>query len=235
MGGVQPPLLLEEEAAAAAQLGADRVADLRWTWGVPQPQPDPAAAAPLVVSARTGWGKTVALGLLLAKDLLPLPKAGKPLALVVAPTRELAHQVAGELSWLLSPARVATCVGGADVGAELRALKDGVHVVVGTPGRLCDHLERGSLTLKGLRALVLDEADEMLDLGFRDELGTILGGAPPERRTLLFSATIPPEIEQLARKYTSAARRIAVNPPAQAHGDIEVKAHLIAPREREHA
>src|SRR5260370_26962422 len=194
-----------------------------------------ADARDLLVSARTGSGKTVAFGLLLAKDLLPLPKAGKPLALVVAPTRELAHQVAGELSWLLSPAQVATCVGGADVGAELRALRNGVHLVVGTPGRLCDHLERGSLTLKGLRALVLDEADEMLDLGFRDELETILGGAPPERRTLLFSATIPPEIEQLARKYTSAARRIAVNPPAQAHGDIEFKAHVIAPREREHA
>ena len=189
----------------------------------------------LLVSARTGSGKTVAFGLLIGAELLPLPAAGKPRALVVAPTRELAHQVARELSWLLAGARVAACVGGADVGAELRALKGGVHVVVGTPGRLVDHLERGSLSLDALRVLVLDEADEMLDLGFRDELEEILKGAPAERRTLLFSATIPPAIEQLARKYTREALRIAANPAAQAHADIEVKAHLVAPREREHA
>src|SRR5205807_5891127 len=136
-------------------------------------------------------GKTVAFGGAIAAALLPLPKPGKPVALVVAPTRELAHQVARELSWLLAGARVTACVGGADVGAELRALKSGVHVVVGTPGRLVDHLERGSLQLGSLQALVLDEADEMLDLGFRDELEEILGKAPADRRTLLFSATIP--------------------------------------------
>ncbi|HZX96375.1 MAG TPA: DEAD/DEAH box helicase [Myxococcales bacterium] len=207
----------------------------------------------LLVSARTGSGKTVAFGLAVGAELLPLPKPGKPLCLVVAPTRELAHQVARELAWLYSGcsglrpppgagetpappgARIATCVGGADVGAELRALKSGAHVVVGTPGRLVDHLERGSLHLDGLRALVLDEADEMLDLGFREELEKILGAAPAERRTLLFSATIPPEIERLARKYSKDALRIAANPPAQAHADIEVRAHVVAPREREHA
>jgi len=194
-----------------------------------------AEARDLLVSARTGSGKTVAFGLALSRELLPLPKSGKPVALVVAPTRELAHQVARELAWLYAEGRIATCVGGADVGAELRALKTGAHIVVGTPGRLCDHLERKSLDLKGLRALVLDEADEMLDLGFRDELERILSAAPEERRTLLFSATIPHAIEQLARKYTKAALRIAANPPAQAHADIEIKAHLIAPREREHA
>src|SRR4051812_12421843 len=189
----------------------------------------------LMVSARTGSGKTVAFGLAVAPELLPWPKAGKPLLLVVAPTRELAQQVSRELSWLYADALVTACVGGADVSRELRALKGGIHVVVGTPGRLCDHLERGSLKLDGLRALVLDEADEMLDLGFRDELEKILGAAPPERRTLLFSATIPHAIETLARKYTKDPLRIAANPPSQAHADIEVKAHLIAPREREHA
>jgi ATP-dependent RNA helicase DeaD len=192
----------------------------------------------LLVSARTGSGKTVAFGLAVAPELLDggaLPKAGKPLCLVVAPTRELAHQVAGELQWLYAGARVATCVGGADVGQELRALKSGAQIVVGTPGRLVDHLERGSLSLGSLRALVLDEADEMLDLGFRDELERILAGAPKERRTLLFSATIPAGIEQLARKYSKNAVRIAANPAAQAHADIEIKAHIVAPREREHA
>jgi ATP-dependent RNA helicase DeaD len=214
-------------------------------------QKEDARGRDLMVSARTGSGKTVAFGMAIAPEILPLPKAARPLALVVAPTRELAQQVARELSWLYSTgggragegegaarsagARVTACVGGADVGAELRALKAGVHIVVGTPGRLCDHLERGSLQLTALKALVLDEADEMLDLGFRDELEQILGKAPAERRTLLFSATIPPGIEQLARKYTKDALRIAANPPAQAHADIEHKAHLIAPREREHS
>jgi len=198
-------------------------------------QREDARGRDLMVSARTGSGKTVAFGLAIAADLLPLHKPGKPLALVVAPTRELAHQVARELSWLLAGARVAACVGGADVGAELRALKGGVHVVVGTPGRLCDHLERGSLQLGSVKTLVLDEADEMLDLGFRDELEEILKAAPEDRRTLMFSATIPHAIEQLARKYTREPLRIAANPPAQAHADIEIKAHLVAPREREHA
>ena len=196
---------------------------------------DDARGRDLMVSARTGSGKTVAFGMAIAPELLPWPKPSKPLCLVVAPTRELAQQVSRELSWLYADARVTACVGGADVGKELRALKGGVHVVVGTPGRLVDHLERGSLQLGALKALVLDEADEMLDLGFRDELEEILGAAPAERRTLLFSATIPHAIETLARKYTRDPLRIAANPPSQAHADIEVRAHLVAPREREHA
>ena len=189
----------------------------------------------LMVSARTGSGKTVAFGLALANQLLPLQKPGAPLALVVAPTRELAHQVARELAWLYAGGRIATCVGGADVGQELRALKSGAHIVVGTPGRLCDHLDRKSLNLGSLKALVLDEADEMLDLGFRDELTRILAGSPAGRRTLMFSATLPPEIEQLAKKYTKDPQRLALSPSSTAHADIEVKAHVIAPRERMHA
>ncbi|HEX4382833.1 MAG TPA: DEAD/DEAH box helicase [Myxococcales bacterium] len=189
----------------------------------------------LLVSARTGSGKTVAFGLALAHQLLPLQKPGAPLALVVAPTRELAHQVARELAWLYTGGKIATCVGGADVGQELRALKGGAHIVVGTPGRLCDHLDRKSLNLGSLKALVLDEADEMLDLGFRDELTRILSGAPAGRRTLMFSATLPPEIEQLAKKYTKDPQRLALSPTSQAHADIELKAHVVAPRERMHA
>jgi ATP-dependent RNA helicase DeaD len=189
----------------------------------------------LLVSARTGSGKTVAFGLAFSRQLLPLPPAGAPLCLVVAPTRELAHQVARELAWLYAGGRIATCVGGADIGQELRALKAGAHVVVGTPGRLCDHLDRKSLHLHALKAVVLDEADEMLDLGFRDELNRILSEAPVDRRTLLFSATLPKEIEQLARKYAKDPLRLALSPAAQAHSDIEVKAHVVAPREREHA
>ena len=198
-------------------------------------QSEEARGRDLLVSAQTGSGKTVAFGMAVAEQMLPLPKPGKPLCLVVAPTRELAHQVARELGWLYAGARVATCVGGAEIGSELRALRAGAQIVVGTPGRLVDHLQRRSLDLAALRALILDEADEMLDLGFREELEEILAAAPPARRTLLFSATIPREIERLARKYTREAVRIAASPPAQAHGDIEVKAHVVAPREREHA
>ncbi len=125
----------------------------------------------LLVSAQTGSGKTVAYGLALAATLLDgaetLGPAGEPLALIIAPTRELAMQVQRELSWLYqyAGARVVACVGGMDPGAERRQLAAGVHIVVGTPGRLRDHLERRALKVANLKAVVLDEADEMLDLG----------------------------------------------------------------------
>ncbi len=124
----------------------------------------------LLVSARTGSGKTVAFGLAMANTLLDdngrCPPPGAPLALVIAPTRELALQVRNELEWLYasSGARIVSCVGGMEPRVEARALNAGCHIVVGTPGRLCDHLSRGQLKLSNLRAVVLDEADEMLDL-----------------------------------------------------------------------
>ena len=199
------------------------------------------AGRDLLVSARTGSGKTVAFGLLLADALLAdrpaLGAAGAPLALVVAPTRELAVQVERELAWLLgeAKARVLACVGGMDPRREARALASGAHVVVGTPGRLCDHLSRKNLSLSALRVVVIDEADEMLDMGFRDELEALLGAAPPARRTLLFSATLPRPIADLARRYTSDAARVAATPPQEGHGDISTRGHLVAAREREHA
>jgi ATP-dependent RNA helicase DeaD len=195
----------------------------------------------LLVSSRTGSGKTVAFGLLLADAVLGaaerFPAPGAPLALVVAPTRELAVQVARELSWLLAEAqgRVVACVGGMDPRREARALAEGAHVVVGTPGRLVDHLGRRALRLEALHAVVLDEADEMLDMGFREELEALLDATPPGRRTVLFSATLPRPIVELARKYTRDAARVAATPPEEAHADIAVRAHLVAPREREHA
>ncbi len=207
---------------------------------VQQAMLDPAhRSGDLLVSSRTGSGKTVAFGLGIADMLLArgVPAAGDPLALVVAPTRELAMQVQRELQWLLAEtgARVIACVGGTDVRGEQRRLASGAHVVVGTPGRLNDHLDRGALKLGDLQVLVLDEADEMLDMGFRDELESILGKAPAERRTLLFSATLPKGIEELAARYQKEARRIAATNQAEAHHDIEYQLHLIAPREREHA
>jgi ATP-dependent RNA helicase DeaD len=194
----------------------------------------------LLVSAQTGSGKTVAYGLAMASTLLGdaerLDPPREPLALIIAPTRELALQVNRELIWLYGPAggRVASCVGGMDVRREQRALADGCHIVVGTPGRLRDHLERGRLDTSKLRVAVLDEADEMLDLGFREDLEFILDATPQERRTLLFSATIPKNIAGLARRYQRNAVRIDTLVQNQPHGDIEYRAVRIAPNEIEH-
>ncbi|MFC3124551.1 DEAD/DEAH box helicase [Pseudoroseomonas globiformis] len=195
----------------------------------------------LLVSAQTGSGKTVAFGLALAPELLGdadrLPQAGLPLALAIAPTRELALQVKAELTWLYAAAggRVVSCVGGMDPMTERRALAAGAHIVVGTPGRLRDHLERGNLRPDALRAVVLDEADEMLDLGFREELEAILNAAPAERRTLLFSATVPRDIERLAQSFQRDALRIAVKGEGGQHGDIEHRAVVVAPHGIERA
>ena len=200
-----------------------------------------AAGRDLLVSAQTGSGKTVAYGLALAPELIGdaprLPPAGAPLALVVAPTRELALQVKAELAWLYAPAggRIVSCVGGMDPVAERRQLAHGAHIVVGTPGRLRDHLERGNLAPAALRAVVLDEADEMLDLGFKEELEAILEETPAERRTLLFSATVPRGIAALAKGYQRDALRIEATSQAEPHGDIEYRAALVAPHEIERA
>ncbi|GAN52712.1 DEAD/DEAH box helicase [Tanticharoenia sakaeratensis] len=189
----------------------------------------------LLVSAQTGSGKTVAFGLALAPTLLGgaerFGPVTQPLALVVAPTRELAMQVQAELSWLYEQtgARIATCIGGTDARREARTLAHGAHIVVGTPGRLCDHLSRGALKLGGLRAVVLDEADEMLDLGFREELEKLLDAAPADRRTLLFSATIAREIASLAKRFQRDAQRIDTVSGAKQHSDISYRCVLTAP------
>src|SRR3546814_1670107 len=128
-----------------------------------------------------------------------------------------------------------SCVGGMDMRREQRALAQGTHIVVGTPGRLRDHLERGSLLTSNLRAVVLDEADEMLDLGFRDDLEEILDTTPPERRTLLFSATLPKPIITLAKRFQRDAFRIATIGSDKPHGDIAYRAVRIAPGDIEHA
>lgn len=195
----------------------------------------------LLVSAQTGSGKTVAFGLAMASDLIDaetgLPPARDPLAIVIAPTRELALQVSSELGWLYGRvgARIATCVGGMDPSKERRALNHGAHIVVGTPGRLRDHLERGALDLGALRVAVLDEADEMLDMGFREDLELILDHTPAERRTLLFSATMPRPIAQLAKQYQRDALRISTMTENRGHGDIQYQALAIAPSDIEHA
>ncbi|CCV04355.1 DEAD/DEAH box helicase domain protein [Mesorhizobium metallidurans STM 2683] len=197
--------------------------------------------ADALVSAQTGSGKTVAFGLALAPTLLGgaerFPHAAAPLALAVAPTRELALQVTRELEWLyeLTGATVASCVGGMDMRTERRALERGAHIVVGTPGRLRDHITRHSLDMSALKAVVLDEADEMLDLGFREDLEFILDAAPAERRTLMFSATVPRSIATLAQGYQRNAVRISAAGEEKQHLDIEYRALSVAPADRENA
>ncbi|NTZ42664.1 DEAD/DEAH box helicase [Altererythrobacter sp. SALINAS58] len=195
----------------------------------------------MVVSAQTGSGKTVAFGLAMAAELLDgegrVPPVESPLALVIAPTRELALQVSRELGWLYrsANAQIATCVGGMDASKERRNLRSGAQIVVGTPGRLRDHLERGALDLSALKVVVLDEADEMLDMGFREDLEEILDATPQTRRTLLFSATMPGAIVALAKRYQNDALRITTVGKDRGHGDIEYKAVTVSPSEVENA
>lgn len=197
--------------------------------------------ADALVSAQTGSGKTVAFGIALAPSLLDgaesFDRAAAPLGLAVAPTRELALQVKRELEWLYAEtgAVIASCVGGMDIRTERRALERGAHIVVGTPGRLCDHIRRNALDMSDLRAVVLDEADEMLDLGFREDLEFILDAAPAERRTLMFSATVSRTIANLAKNYQRDAVRITTAAEQKQHGDIEYRGFLAIPQERENA
>ncbi|KAA3451368.1 ATP-dependent RNA helicase [Mesorhizobium sp. SARCC-RB16n] len=197
--------------------------------------------ADALVSAQTGSGKTVAFGLAMAPTLLDgaerFGPAATPLALAVAPTRELALQVTRELEWLYEPtgATVASCVGGMDMRTERRALERGAHIVVGTPGRLRDHITRNSLDMSTLKAVVLDEADEMLDLGFREDLEFILDAAPTDRRTLMFSATVPRSIATLAQGYQRDAVRISAAGEEKQHLDIEYRALNVAQADRENA
>ncbi|TDT73879.1 ATP-dependent RNA helicase DeaD [Litoreibacter halocynthiae] len=197
--------------------------------------------ADLLVSAQTGSGKTVAFGLAIAPTLLgdelKFGRAAAPLALVIAPTRELALQVKRELSWLYAKAGavVASCVGGMDMRDERRALDRGAHIVVATPGRLRDHIQRSSIDLSEARAVVLDEADEMLDLGFREDLEFILSEAPESRRTLMFSATVPASIAKLAKSYQKDAIRVSTKAENSQHSDIEYRAMAVAPRDAENS
>ena len=195
----------------------------------------------LLVSAQTGSGKTVAFGLALANSILKdaprLPKASVPAALIVAPTRELALQVTNELQWLFAHAggRIASCIGGVDIRDERRVLSRGAHIVVGTPGRLVDHIRRGSLELDQLQTVVLDEADEMMDMGFREELEYILDAAPDGRQTLMISATVSKPIAKLAETYQNEAARLNTVSAEETHSDITYRALTVVPTDVEKA
>lgn len=186
--------------------------------GYEAPSPIQAAAIPpllqgrdLLGQAQTGTGKTAAFALPILAGLQPAKR--KPQALVLAPTRELAIQVAEAFQTYAAKMpgfRVAPIYGGASYHPQLSDLKRGVQVVVGTPGRLLDHLKRGSLDLSELRWLVLDEADEMLRMGFIEDVGTIIEATPPERQVALFSATMPAPIRKIAQRHLKDPAEITI-------------------------
>jgi len=166
----------------------------------------------VIGQAQTGTGKTAAFALPLLARVGTLP-AGAPKAVVLTPTRELAIQVAEafqKYAAFIPGFQVLPIYGGQAYGPQLSALKRGVHVVVGTPGRVIDHLERGSLDLSQIKALVLDEADEMLRMGFIDDVEAVLKKTPAQRQVALFSATMPPPIRRIAQTYLKDPVEVAI-------------------------
>jgi len=190
------------------------------------------AGKDVIAQARTGSGKTAAFGIAL---LAPLnPRFFGCQALVLCPTRELADQVAKELRRLARAAdniKILTLCGGVPIGPQIGSLEHGAHIVVGTPGRVQEHLKKGTLLLDGLNTLVLDEADRMLDMGFYDAIAEIIGQTPARRQTLLFSATYPDGIQQLAASFMKAplqVRAAALHEESQ----IEQRFYEIDPAQR---
>jgi len=175
--------------------------------------PPALAGKDLIAQAETGSGKTAAFGLGLLERLNPRRFAVQ--ALVLCPTRELADQVTVEIRRLaraMDNIKVVTLCGGIALRGQRASLENGAHIVVGTPGRVMDHLERGYLSLEALNTLVLDEADRMLDMGFFDDIATVTRQCPPDRQTLLFSATYPDGIEKLAKQFMREPVQLKVEP-----------------------
>lgn len=165
----------------------------------------------VIALAQTGTGKTAAYGLPLLQKIKP--EKNDVQAVILSPTRELCLQIAGDLkdfSKYLPGIRVLAVYGGADIGSQIRALKRGIQIIVATPGRLIDLMERGAAKLDGVENVVLDEADEMLNMGFSESIDRILDGVPAERNTLLFSATMSREVEKVARTYLTDPKEIVV-------------------------
>ncbi len=186
----------------------------------------------LRITSQTGSGKTLAIGIALREHVEGLPATHKPQAIVVAPTRELAHQTKAELTWLYSKldVRVVTTTGGAGYRDEQRSLHRSPTIIVGTPGRLLDHLNRGSIDTSELKAVVLDEADRMLDLGFREDLESIFKHTPKDRRTHLVTATLPRQVRALADKVQTNPAHVEGTRLGAANADIDHVVHLIEPR-----
>ncbi|OUD10251.1 DEAD/DEAH box helicase [Marivivens niveibacter] len=208
--------------------------------GITEPTPIQAQAIPHAMNgkdvmglAQTGTGKTAAFGLPMLDALLKNGTKNKPKtarALILAPTRELAKQIADSLAAFSKDTHLKTVlvVGGAGISGQARRLEKGTAVLVATPGRLLDLIDRGAVTLSDTEFLVLDEADQMLDLGFIHSLRKIATMLPAERQTMLFSATMPKQMSEIAASYLNNPVRIQVNPPGQAAEKIDQSVHFIA-------
>jgi ATP-dependent RNA helicase DeaD len=187
----------------------------------------------LVGQAATGTGKTAAFALPVLQGLVAGKRGTGPAALVLVPTRELAEQVSQAVHRYGRDldVRVLPVYGGQPIGRQLQALQRGVDVVVGTPGRVLDHIGRGTLRLADIRTVVLDEADEMLDMGFAEDIEAILAETPAERQTVLFSATMPPRIDGIARRHLRDPVRITMGRTAVAPGELPLvrqSAYIVA-------
>ncbi|MCU7238282.1 MULTISPECIES: ATP-dependent RNA helicase DbpA [Pseudomonas] len=179
----------------------------------------------LIAQAKTGSGKTAAFGIGLLNPINPRYFGCQ--ALVLCPTRELADQVAKELRRLARAEdniKILTLCGGVSLGPQIASLEHGAHIIVGTPGRIQQHLDKGTLVLDGLNTLVLDEADRMLDMGFFDAIASIIGKTPSRRQTLLFSATYPAGIEQLAKDFMRQPQQVKVE---ALHSDSQIEQRFI--------
>ncbi len=183
--------------------------------------------------AQTGTGKTAAFGLPVLQNI-DLQKI-EPQALVLAPTRELCLQIASDLqdySKYLKGIAILPVYGGSSIGSQIGALKRGVHVVVATPGRLIDLMERGAVSLAKVRTLVLDEADEMLNMGFQEDIETILTGVPDDHRTMLFSATMPKAIAEIAKKYLNNAVEITIGHKNEGSANVNHVYYLVHAKDK---
>lgn len=187
----------------------------------------------VVALAQTGTGKTAAFGLPLIQKIEV--EKNYPQSLVLCPTRELCLQIAGDLndySKYVDGLKVLPVYGGSSIESQIRALRQGVHIIVATPGRLIDLLERGTVSLATVRNVVLDEADEMLNMGFSESLNAILADVPKDRNTLLFSATMSREIERIAANYLHNAREIVIGKKNEGTANVRHVAYLVHAKDK---
>ncbi|MBM2827372.1 MAG: cshA 3 [Dehalococcoidia bacterium] len=207
--------------------------------GYMEPTPVQSQVIPLMLDGRdvvgqaqTGTGKTAAFGIPLAQSLSPDDRYVQ--AIVLVPTRELCMQVTKELQSLCaySGLRVVPVFGGQAISIQLTLLQRGAHIVVGTPGRVMDHMERRTLSLNQVKVAVLDEADEMLDIGFAQDMERILRATPPERHTALFSATMPPFIRGMVRRYMKNPRWVHIHPEQVTVPEIQQVYYEVAERDK---
>ncbi|MCR8724045.1 DEAD/DEAH box helicase [Frigidibacter sp. ROC022] len=218
--------------ARLAEIGHTEPTPIQWK-GIPHVF----AGRDVMGLAQTGTGKTLAFGLPIIQELSKLhgkPAPGTARALILAPTRELAKQIEASLGVFTkgTPLKTAVVVGGASLRPQAEKMKRGLDILVATPGRLIDHLDRGSISLGQTRFLVLDEADQMLDLGFIHALRRIVKVLPEERQTMLFSATMPKLITEIANSYLQSPIRVEVSPPGKTADKIDQSVHFVAQGEK---